>query len=142
MTAYLVNYAASIKRACCGRGPAMGYELHITRAQVDWDDDDRNPITAEEWLNFVANDDTLTVIENDSYEYIRTDWTPAENPNEGCTFAWAHGRISIKYPPKPAFLKMLQLAEQLGGRVLGDDGELYKIADDHDPFAQYPRLNQ
>ena len=50
----------------------MGYDLHITRAQVDWDDD-QHPINAEEWLNLVANDDTLKVFENDNDEYILTD---------------------------------------------------------------------
>jgi hypothetical protein len=119
----------------------MGYELHITRAQVDWDED-QHPIDAEEWLNLVANDDTLKVIQNDNYEYIRTDWTPAEKPHHGDYFAWHHGRISTKYPPKSAFLKMLQLAELLGGRVLGDDGELYKTADDYNPLAHYLGLDQ
>lgn len=113
----------------------MGYDLHITRAQVDWDDD-QHPINAEEWLNLVANDDTLKVFENDNDEYILTDWTPAEEPHQGHYFTWYHGRISAKYPPKSAFIKMLQLAELLGGRVLGDDGELYQAADDYNPLAR------
>jgi hypothetical protein len=116
----------------------MGYDLHITRADVDWENEDANPITAEEWLNIVAKDETLTVSWNDENELIVTEWTPIENPNLGRQMDWHHGRVSTKYLPLPAYLKMLELAEQLGGRVLGDDGELFQTINDHERRSQYP----
>lgn len=111
----------------------MGYELHITRAQVDWVDENDNPITATEWLDLVASDETLTVSLNDDNKYIVTDWSPIENSTYGRQMFWSRGQISMTYPSKPAYLKMLQLSEQLGGRVLGDDGELYTTPDDYHP---------
>jgi hypothetical protein len=115
----------------------MGYELHITRSQANWFDDDDCPITADEWLTLAASDDSLRVIENDDNKFIITEWECIDSENDGRPFIWHGGRVSMKYPPRFAFLKMLQLARQLGGRVLGDDGELYESAEDHNPKAAH-----
>jgi hypothetical protein len=111
----------------------MGYDLHITRAEENWTNEDMNPITAAEWLKVVASDETLTVNWNDENRLIVTDWTPAECPSKGRQMDWHPGRISMKYPSMSAFLKLLQLSKQLGGRVLGHDGELYETPEDYSP---------
>jgi hypothetical protein len=111
----------------------MGYELHITRANRGWKNEDKNPITAAEWLSVVEGDETLSVQWNDDNEYIATDWTPIENPSAGRQLDWHHGRISVKYPSMALLIKLLELSNQLGGRVLGGDGELYEQPSDYTP---------
>jgi hypothetical protein len=114
----------------------MGYDLNITRAEQDWDNEDTNPITAEEWLQVVATDETLKVQGNDNNEYIVTDWASHGDSLVGAQFDWHHGRISAKYPSSATYMKMLELAHRLGGRVLGDDGEIYLQPRDYTPIQR------
>lgn len=114
----------------------MGYDLNITRAEPDWENEDTDPITSAEWLNLVATDETLEVQWNDNNELIVTDWTSPDDPLDGAQFDWHHGKISAKYPSKSTYIKMLELAQRLGGRVLGDDGELYLQPGDYTPVKR------
>jgi hypothetical protein len=40
-------------------------------------------------------------------------------------FDWGRGRVHTKNPDPPLIQKAIQIAERLGARVLGDDGERY-----------------
>ncbi len=105
----------------------MGYEVHITRAD-DWSDNDATPIEAEEWLGVVEADPELTIqAENGPYFAA---WSGACSYPGGGWFDWSAGNISTKNPDRAILGKMLRLASLLGASVQGDDGEVYRSADD------------
>jgi hypothetical protein len=100
----------------------MGYDLHITRA-ADWLDPDGPHISAEEWWELVAADPELAPDPAFGLDIAR--WSGRSIHKESW-LAWAEpGSIFTKYPDRELVAKMLQIAEHLGARVQGDDGEFY-----------------
>ena len=99
----------------------MGYDLHITRAD-DWSDSHANPISAEEWLAVVAADPELKLDPANGPHFAV--WTQGADP-EGAWFDWSDGQVFTKNPDRATLATMLRLAERLGAKVQGDDGELY-----------------
>ena len=100
----------------------MGYDLHITRAE-NWSDSDGPHISAAEWQSLVAADPELSPDPDNgpSFALWRGSGAAAE-----AWLAWSEpGDIFTKYPDRALVAKMLQLAERLGARVQGDDGEFY-----------------
>src|SRR5580765_6220639 len=81
----------------------MGYDLHITRA-ASWTDSARSPITPSEWQRVVEAHPHLAA---HSLSYDGAEIT-AKNPDESL------GRT------------MVQIANALGAKVQGDDGEIYR----------------
>jgi hypothetical protein len=99
----------------------MGYDLHITRAK-DWPDNAGSEITAEEWLAHVDSDPELKLAGyNGPYFAL---WSGRSSYPEPW-FDWFDGNIKTKSPDPPLIQKALQIADRLGARVQGDDGEVY-----------------
>src|SRR5262245_30079321 len=99
----------------------MGYDLHVTRADL-WAENEGREISRQEWLSLVAADPEPTPEPVNGDEYAR--WAGR------CRYAkpwfhWWRGNISTKNPDRAIVIKMLELASRLGARVQGDDGEFY-----------------
>ena len=99
----------------------MGYDLHITRKE-NWYDEDGPQITAEEWLQCIADDRELDLagVNGDYFAYwrglssISVDWLD-----------WFEGNIHTKNPEDALIDKMVQIAKKLNAKVQGDEGEIY-----------------
>ena len=121
----------------------MGYDIHITRAE-EWSDSEAAPITLEEWLAYIASDPEMR---HDGFAEARTPrgdvlrieheglaiWTAWPGEGRGSGHAWMdyhRGRIVVKNPDKALLAKMCAIAEKLGARVQGDEGETYPEAAD------------
>jgi len=116
----------------------MGYDVHITRKE-DWSGDDGPEISREEWLGFVGNDKSMrlerdTVVENDQGEAFSVQdetlavWTEWANREEGKSEAWmwhSHGNVMAKNPDRAMLQKMFLIADTMGGKLQGDEGEVY-----------------
>jgi len=99
----------------------MSVELHITRAK-DWSDNDDCPITAAEWLQYVANDPEFSPMpENGKYFMVWSGPSAYEQP----WLDWFQGKVSTKWPDVALYRKMLRVAAALGARVQDDDGHVY-----------------
>jgi hypothetical protein len=107
------------------RAVAVGYDLHITR-RADWADDGGPPITEEEWLRLVEADPELRLDPDNGPQHAL--WSgPPEDPEPW--LAWEErGEIFTKNPDAPLIRKMIQVAERLGAKVQGDDGDIYDEA--------------
>ncbi len=116
----------------------MGYDLHITRKQ-DWSDDDGLTISREDWLAYVDKDksmrlETEAFVENDQGQSFSVQdetlaiWIDWPNRAEGKNEAWmwhSHGNVMAKNPDALMIQKMFLIADALGGKLQGDDGEVY-----------------
>lgn len=109
----------------------MGYELHVRRF-VDGDETD--DVTEDEWFRFV--DDAL------DFEF-RDDCTTAPSPGErvavsgsfghwtghptatSVPFRWSRGEVHVSFADDHIVVGALRVAEALGARVIGDEGEHY-----------------
>jgi hypothetical protein len=100
----------------------MGYELRITR-RPEWFQGEQWPIGLDEWLRIVEQDPDLVLQESGLPGYVVwTAWSqgglhPPMWHSEGCVVSSAAETQVV--------CKMHQIAERLGGRVVGDDGEEY-----------------
>ncbi len=104
----------------------MGYDLHITRSEDFWADNDDAPITRDEWLAVASADpDLFPMPENGNSFFAFGD---REDPRSW--FDWFEGDVFTKNPDRETLQKMLELAERLQARVQGDDGEVYESPDD------------
>ena len=99
----------------------MGYDLHITRA-ADWTEAESAPITSEEWLTYVEADPELRLAGYNGPHFAV--WS-GQSRHPDPWFDWSDGRVHTKNPDPPLIEKAIQIAEQLGARVVGDDGERY-----------------
>jgi hypothetical protein len=105
----------------------MGWEVHATRA-THWADSSEAPITTEEWLRIVAADPELN-IDDQNGPYLAVWSGPCSYP-EGSWFDWNNGQIHTKNPDRAILSKLLEIASKLEAVVQGDDGEIYRCADD------------
>ena len=103
----------------------MGYELHITRAD-NWAENQDDDIGAEEWLRLIEMDEELS-LNTDNGPYFAM-WSGHSRYGEPW-FDWSDGNIHAKYPDKFMLGKMLEIADKLGAKVQGDDGETYTSVD-------------
>lgn len=109
----------------------MGYDLHITRAE-EWAESQDHPITRAEVDALVHKDPELRWVSE-----IRATISGSEETlviygdfiewNRGYPFRYWEGALTYKNPDEPAMLKLIQLAGALNARVVGDDGEEYKL---------------
>lgn len=117
----------------------MGYDVHITRKENWFDEDETHNITIEEWKEIVANDPEMRL--DNFAEATTTNGDNLRIENEGLSvwmkysgdgldgnhawFEYAQGNIDVKNPDREIIIKMLGLAEKLNAKVQGDDGEIY-----------------
>ena len=114
----------------------MGYELHITR-RPDWSGGPS--IDLDEWHEVVASDPELrldgaaTATTSDGLSISVSSpglavWVSYSGHESDGNMAWfdhREGEIVVKNPDEEIISKMIAIAERLGARVRGDDGELY-----------------
>ena len=114
----------------------MGYELHITRKEIWYDDDHTNDISSTEWIQYVNGDEEMTLIELQSEDingitftpkngdalWKRTPLSEIENYFSYCV---NEGDIVVKSPDNETIKKMIKIADKLAAKVQGDDGEYY-----------------
>ncbi len=98
----------------------MGYDLHITRKEF-WADEDGPVIPFEEWANHVEADPD---IEQDA-DNGKHDFLYVRHPEGPVPLWWNEGEVYTKSPDKHTVRKLIEIAQSLGARVLGDDGESY-----------------
>jgi len=116
----------------------MGYDLHITRKN-DWHDPKGPEISLAEWRAVVQADPGMRL---DAFAQARPDdggvrrascdglsvWTEYSQHDEARNKAWflySRGEIRVKNPDDEIIRKMWSIAQALGAKVQGDDGEVY-----------------
>ncbi|NUT92663.1 MAG: hypothetical protein HOY78_11650 [Saccharothrix sp.] len=104
----------------------MGYDLHITRAEA-WYDSEHAPIPQEEWERFARERPELTV---DGWAYSRSE--VGCRPIFACTVGdvvvsllWNAGEVVVSGATTEAATGLRWVAEGMGARLVGDDGEAY-----------------
>ncbi len=97
----------------------MGYDVHITRAQ-HWAENAGNEIAPAEWVALIEDDPEL-VLALEYGPYFALWIGPSSYSNSW--FSWERGNIYSKGPGEKVTEKMLALAQRLGAKVQGDDGE-------------------
>jgi hypothetical protein len=130
----------------------MGYDLHIARKEV-WHDDGLE-ISMAEWELLIATDPEMRL---DGFAEAKTPngsvlrindpslavWVghPEHGTRDGMAWFWlSHGgNITAKNPDEPTCRKMWSLAQTLGAKVQGDEGDLYgsdgQAIDEPEPLA-------
>ena len=122
----------------------MGYDLHITRQENWFDEDNNKKISLDEWKGFLLADlemrlDNFAEATTPSGETIKVEidglsvWTKYSGNGLDGNFAWFDynkGNIVCKNPDNEIINKMLIIAEQLDAKVQGDEGELYELTGD------------
>lgn len=104
----------------------MGWELHIVRTE-NWFDSSNDPITSEEWLQLVDNDEELS-IDNNNGDFFAI-WRAPQAQDEPW-LDWEVGRIYTKQPSEALYCKMLQIASKLDAVVVDDDDHKYLLPSD------------
>jgi hypothetical protein len=113
----------------------MGYELHIHRSE-DWLDASENPITLAEWAEYVERSpdlrmDNFAEAPLDDGSVLRVEeegiavWTGHPTQPDDAWIGYEPGRVVVKSPDEPMVRRMYEVAEALGARLQGDDGEFY-----------------
>lgn len=116
----------------------MGYSLHITRKN-NWSDEDGTPITLDEWIEYVKSDpemrlDGFAEARLDDGSVLRTEnpslavWVSYSGDGVGGNHAWMwhfEGNVEAKSPDREIVAKMWRIAQRLGARVVGEEGEEY-----------------
>ena len=111
----------------------MGYNLHITRKDF-WANPDGPTISLSEWTEYLESDPEIVQDwENQGAENSRFIAHPSQWP-----IWWKRGEILVKNPDALVIAKLVQIANCLDARVLGDDDEIYGL-DSTDPTKATPR---
>ena len=118
----------------------MGYDLHITRKSIWFDEESSIDISLADWIDYVNEDNEMRL---DNFADAMTNegqnvkiegkglsvWTKYSKNGINGNYAWFHymnGQIVVKNPDKEIINKMIDIASVLGAKVQGDDGELYE----------------
>jgi hypothetical protein len=94
----------------------MGYDVYITRRK-EWNDTFGDEIGPEEWMALVDDDEQL--------EPVRSAGPWAARSLAGTLIEWTDGSVAARDPEDDEVELLLELAERLGARVQGEDGEIY-----------------
>ena len=109
----------------------MGYEIYVTRADSHLDTQ-QHPIPEVEWLAVSSRDASLCVSTHDYLDHRSADgriervypWRWTAHPDKPPLW-FIEGALRAKSPDKSTVSKLVQLAHELGARVIGEDGEEY-----------------
>ena len=116
----------------------MAYDLHITRKE-NWFDTTPG-FTLQDWLEYVDSDSDLrhdgfaeSTLDDGKVLRIEQEglcvWAAYSGGKAGCDVCWLSwsqsGNIDAKNPDQEIREKMWSIAQRLGAKVQGDDGELY-----------------
>ena len=126
----------------------MGYDVHITRRE-HWADDEQPAIAIGEWLALVGNsqewdvanvaevsgEQSALVYENEGLA-VWLAWSGHEESGSKAWFYFRDGNIVVKNPDKEILAKMLELAELLGARVQGEEGEFFDDSEQLNPVQE------
>ncbi|EOL9020959.1 hypothetical protein ACP6QU_003224 [Cronobacter dublinensis] len=104
----------------------MGWELHIIRSE-NWFDSASNPISSEEWLQLVDDDNELS-IDRKNGEFFAI-WS-GQSEHDEPWLDWNDGRISTKHPDAALYCKMLQIADKLNAVIVDEDDNKYLLPSD------------
>ena len=100
----------------------MGYEIHITRKN-EWSDEDGPEISLEDWKAYIASDPEMRL---DGYaEATMENGDVFRTEHDGIAVWTAYSGIVAKNPDREILAKMFEIAQALGARVVGDEGEEY-----------------
>ncbi len=109
----------------------MSYDLHVIRA-ANWFDASKNPINKEEVDHLIAADPELQWSTTDYVDmqdghgtitrYFLIEWR-----GKSC-FRWYGGEIISRGDDQEQLRKLLRIADYLKCRVVGDDGESYRLS--------------
>ncbi len=111
----------------------MGYELHITLAD-DWGQSAEHPIAEAAWRSVIDGDSSLCTSNTDYLDLrdlttgLVTRHHPViwnGHPAGGVPFWFIGGQVTAKNPDAATIAKMKTMAQKLGARLQGDDGEEY-----------------
>lgn len=116
----------------------MGYDVHITRKD-DWSDTAGETITRDEWLDYVRGDTSLAlmgeaVVSNDKGQEVSIkdetltvwkEWPKREGGKSEALMWHSNGNVLSTNPDAAMLQKMFLIADALGGKLQGDDGEIY-----------------
>jgi hypothetical protein len=117
----------------------MGYDLHITRKENWFDEDDSNEIRLSEWIGYIKvdtemrldNQASATTDNGDNVTYKNNGlavWTSYSKNGLDDNYAWFDlrtGNLTVKNPDDEIKNKMIDIADRLNAKVQGDDGETY-----------------
>ncbi len=104
----------------------MGWEMYITRADT-WSEGIDNPITSEEWLKLVEDDEELSL--NPRNGEFNALWH-GESKQIEPWLDWGRGCVYGKQPDVALYCKMLQVAERLKAKLLDEDDREYVLPSD------------
>jgi hypothetical protein len=100
----------------------VSLEICLTRGRYPWDNAG-DEITDSEILSLVAGDDSIEyVFGDDNRPGLRWAGHPSGEPKR---FHLEDGNIVVRVADRPTIVKLVELSNALGARVLGDDGERY-----------------
>ncbi|MBB3225550.1 hypothetical protein FHW69_000140 [Luteibacter sp. Sphag1AF] len=113
----------------------MGYDVHITR-KAEWFDEHGPSISMDEWKAYIASDPDMrldgfaeAVLSNGSVLRVRDEglavWTAYSVTENTAWIGTGCGEIVVKNPDVEILRKMFDIAQALGARVIGDEGEEY-----------------
>jgi hypothetical protein len=116
----------------------VGYNVYVARRH-NWYDDDGPQIAAEEWRQLVDADPDLAMVgfaeasvDNAVLRYespfLAQMVTRPDVQTAGAWLDLEDGMIVVKNPDDTLLAKMVQIAEALGARVQGEEGEYYDSA--------------
>lgn len=116
----------------------MSYNIHIHR-RADFDAEEGDAITIEEWAAHIDRDPTLSLHEDDEWtprkgETVRPPsvvWT--SKSGKPVYFFWTNGEVWTKNPSNAAVRKACEIALGLRARVQGDELEFYRPDGSHEP---------
>jgi len=121
----------------------MGYDLSIIRYKGE----EPVEIAFKEWEDYAAGDEELeqSNITDDGMYWEWNAHSEHNYPSAGRPWLnYSNGRIYSKNPDSEMVVKMVQIAEVLGAKVQGQDGEFYdeygvinEVQDKEEPVKKY-----
>jgi hypothetical protein len=133
----------------------MGYDIHITRKENWFDENDTNEITLNEWIDYIKSDNEMrlenqaTAMNDNGFEVnyksnglaVWTSYSKSGLDNNNAWFDLRAGNVTVKNPDEEIRNKIINIANRLNAKVQGDDGETYdtKVITRENPMTKDKR---